>query len=503
MASRYRFGRCEVRPMERRVLVDGQPVLLGARAFDLLMALIDSSGALVTKDDLFERVWGGLVVEEANIQVQVSQLRKALGKDVVATVPGRGYRFCAPLEAVPENDTHAAPPTRPSVAVLPFSGAGNDDGLFARGVAYELVLELARNSDLRVVSHHSSFMLAPATMPLLEIGRRLGCRYLIDGSAWRDGEESRISVEMVDCQQGVVVWGTRRELRNEAIPAARDALVRRIAGTLHSSSRYIEMRRALSLPPQSMDVYDMMMRGTALMMRLDTASTHEARALFERALALDSNYAPSFIYLGMLNVFDARWQITGQWSAAREAEYLAQLQRGLTLEPDVPMAYCGLAQAHSLGRRFDLAQDMARRAVELAPSNSDCLQMLAFAQFERGDVEAASRSLDAASELNPLPPPWLHMTYALVRWGQQRLDDALKACDLSAVQMPSLIPVRMVRLTVLAELGRVDEARAEAARLLVVAPWLTTRRMMSSLADTATELRARRLAACRVAGLPD
>ena len=93
MTLTYQFGRFEVRPATRQLLVDSQPAALGARAFDLLLALIERRDRLVTKNELLELVWPGLIVEENNLQVQVSALRKLLGQDAIATVAGRGYRF--------------------------------------------------------------------------------------------------------------------------------------------------------------------------------------------------------------------------------------------------------------------------------------------------------------------------------------------------------------------------------------------------------------------------
>ena len=90
MLDRYVFGAIEVRAIERAVLRDGAPQRVGARAFDLLIALIERGGALVTKDELLDTVWPGLVVEEANVQVQGASRRKLLGARAIATVPGLG-----------------------------------------------------------------------------------------------------------------------------------------------------------------------------------------------------------------------------------------------------------------------------------------------------------------------------------------------------------------------------------------------------------------------------
>ncbi|HVO89913.1 MAG TPA: winged helix-turn-helix domain-containing protein [Casimicrobiaceae bacterium] len=98
MSDPYRFGNSEVRAGARQLLIDGAAAAVGARAFDLLVALIERRDRIVDKTELFDVVWPGLVVEENNLHVQVSSLRKLLGPGTIATIPGRGYRFVAPLE---------------------------------------------------------------------------------------------------------------------------------------------------------------------------------------------------------------------------------------------------------------------------------------------------------------------------------------------------------------------------------------------------------------------
>src|SRR5437016_3567135 len=95
MTAAYRFGRIELKPASRELLVEGRPVAMGARAFDVLLALIERRERLVTKDELLSLAWPGLIVEENNLQVQISALRKILGDRVIKTVAGRGYQFTA------------------------------------------------------------------------------------------------------------------------------------------------------------------------------------------------------------------------------------------------------------------------------------------------------------------------------------------------------------------------------------------------------------------------
>ena len=91
--QRYRFGAFELQLDERRLLAEGAVIALRPRAFDLLAAMVERTGHLFTKDELLERVWPGVVVEEAALHVQVSALRKILGHEAIATVSGQGYRF--------------------------------------------------------------------------------------------------------------------------------------------------------------------------------------------------------------------------------------------------------------------------------------------------------------------------------------------------------------------------------------------------------------------------
>ena len=113
-----RFGHFEIEPGTRTLRVRGEPVPLGGRAFDVLLVLAQRHDRLVGKQELLDRAWPGLVVEEHNIAIQIGNLRKLLGANVIATVPGRGYRLTARPEV-------AAPhPPRPATAAAPIKATG-------------------------------------------------------------------------------------------------------------------------------------------------------------------------------------------------------------------------------------------------------------------------------------------------------------------------------------------------------------------------------------------
>lgn len=149
MNATYRFGRFELNPTTRQLLADGQPVPLGARALDLLLALIERRERLVTKNQLLDLVWPGLVVEENNLQVQISTLRKLLGPQAIATIPGRGYRWAL---ATDDGSTQAARSESAPPATLAESAALPD-------IAAEWPALYGRSEDLaalcELIRHHA------------------------------------------------------------------------------------------------------------------------------------------------------------------------------------------------------------------------------------------------------------------------------------------------------------------------------------------------------------
>jgi DNA-binding winged helix-turn-helix (wHTH) protein len=177
-----KFGRFSIRSAERRILVDGKPVALGARAFDLLLALAERRDRVVGKNELLELVWPGLVVEENNLQVQISTLRRILGPQTIATVPGRGYRFTV----VP--DPAQAVTAAPAPAAMQDRTHGNlpeaAPALYGRDEDLALVLALLGSH--RLVTLTGAGGIGKSTLALaididvcLIYSGREGCKYLV------------------------------------------------------------------------------------------------------------------------------------------------------------------------------------------------------------------------------------------------------------------------------------------------------------------------------------
>lgn len=196
---------------------------LGARAFDVLMCLIEQRDRVVSKEELLQRVWPGRVVEENNLTVHVSTLRKLLGPHAVSTVPGLGYRFTAslaePADAPPSHtaavtdEAALALPDKASIAVLPFANLSGDpeQDYFVDGVVDDIIAALSRVRAFFVIARSSSFSYKGRAVDIKRVGRELGVRYVLEGSFHKAGQRLRISAQLVEAEAGRHVWGDRFE----------------------------------------------------------------------------------------------------------------------------------------------------------------------------------------------------------------------------------------------------------------------------------------------------
>lgn len=404
----YRFGRFELNPATRRLLADGEPLALGARAFDVLVALIERRERLVGKDELLEVVWPGLVVEENNLQVQISALRKALGSQTISTVPGRGYRFVAPLDgeapaSVERALVETAAPSAGvgSIAVLPFTNMSDDNAMayFADGVQDDLLTQLALMGGLRVVSRTSVAAYRNTNKNVRQIAAELGVASLVEGSVRRSGDRVRVSAQLIDARSDTHLWVNSYDRELKDIFAIQSELATAIAKALKVSLSPSEQARLARKPTESLDAYDMVLQHRDLWLRSAAISAEhrleERIALLSRAVALDPKYAVAWARLGAEHARVRFYWVDG--SAARLAQARQAIDRALALAPE------DIAVRNEIGNFYYYGlHDFARAALYLedllriAPNNVDTLTELAWVRRRQGLWAESNRLLERA-----------------------------------------------------------------------------------------------------------
>jgi adenylate cyclase len=494
------FGPFRLDRQRRRLTRRGTVIPLGGRAVDVLAVLAAAAGELVTKDVLLETVWPGLTVEENNLQVQISNLRKALGDGWVVNLPGRGYRLA--VVAAGEISPMDEVASKPSIAVLPFTNLSDDreQEYFADGIVEDIITALARTGWLFVIARNSSFSYKGACPDVRVVGRELGVRYVLEGSIRRAEARVRIACQLIEAATGGHIWADRYEGEIADIFDLQDRISGSVVGAIEPHLRQAEIVRATAKPTASLDAYDFYLRALPQFYRFTREGTQTAMELLRRALALDVNYSRAKALLGWVHVI----RISAGWADSDEVSQAIQLAEAvLETDHDDSSTIAMAAQILGyLGPDLAVARMAAERALSLSPNSAQVLLAAGWVYSHAGDATGAIDFFQRGIRLSPRDPamPVFLAGIGMAYLQAGRDEDAIAAFRRQMLVCPNPVPLRGL-ITVLIRLGRTDEARIAAAKMLRLWPEfrVSTVQVPFWNADFAQEQRD----ACRLAGLPE
>ena len=417
LSSYHTIGEFAVRADERRLLRKGEPQALGARAFDLLLALLEHRDRVVGKDELMALVWPGVVVEENNLTVQVSALRKLLGADAISTVPGRGYRFTMPVTEGPPAQASTARPgavagrtetqplaERPSIAVLPFEARSDDAaiGYLADGLVEDVIALLARVPGFLVIARSSSFEFRPPNAGLSSIARQLGVRYLVEGSVRQVGTRMLVSTHLVEAESARVLWSGRMESERESAQDLQETIARGIMSELEPELTRAEITLIRRRHPDNVDAWGHYHRavGALGLKGWNEASLAEARSELEQALAIDASFALAGAFHALTTVMGL---VTGLLPALPDTAEAARqaAEQALALEDgdSQVLGYAGCALS-DLGQR-ERGVEILRQALAVDPSNAQAHVALGATLALQGQPEAGTEMMRHGMRISP------------------------------------------------------------------------------------------------------
>ena len=471
--TRFAFGPFVFDSAAGTLLRNDVPIAVGYRAVKLLAALVGRSGEILSKAELMDAAWPGMAVEEGNLTVQVAQLRKLLGRaadggEWIATVPRVGYRFIGAVELSDRAKPKPLPlPGKPSIAVLPFTNIGNDpeQESFADGLTEDLITDLSRISGLFVIARNSAFAYKGKAIDVREIGRDLGVRYLLEGSARRAAGRVRINAQLVDAVSGDHLWAERFDRSLDDVFAVQDEVTAKIVEALFGRLRTPPPRHR----PRNLEAYDLCIRARRLMDD-SPQSAQEAHLMLTRAISLDPDYAEAYRWLAVNHWMG--WVHSGGPTPADRSRALELAHKAVALDPDSAGCRWILAYLLAYERRFAEADTEFAAAIALDPNEADAWTAWSDIAVLAGRIEEGLEHIRKAFRLNPLPPSWYYLTLGQAQYAAGDYQAAIETLRKDETYRTSS---RRFLAASLAQLGRLAEARAEVELFLVGNPHFTIR----------------------------
>jgi TolB-like protein len=418
------FGPYHLNRQDRQLIGPDGPVNVSARAFDLLCALLDHPGEVVSKDTLFAAVWPGVVVEENTLQVHISALRKVLPDGMIATVHGRGYRYAGPA---PDMSGAATQPGNqhkgPMIVVLPFANLGGDPDqqYFSDGITQDITDRLTRFRGLSVIAVDANLGGQGFVPDIERIRAATDADFVISGNIRRSDSRIRISVRLTDASTRASVWAEQYDRPLADIFVVQDEVANTVAATI-SQKLEIELGiRTLRKPPSSLGTFDLLLRGVRLYLESTRDSNNKAIDCFERALAQDPDYFEALGFLGASTCL--RYEIDFDLEALWQG--LELIERHIKLDPTESGAYV----CYSVDCGFKHGPDQSRAAIEhalrLNPNNYYAVAQRALVAIYDGEIAAAREWLASLKKLIPHALPWVEQYHSLIAFHEGRYREAL------------------------------------------------------------------------------
>jgi TolB-like protein len=446
-AKRYEFGDFVLDADRRQLSKHGQALALTQKALEALLYLAERPGQLIGKADLLKAIWPNTVVEENNLNQVISTLRRALGENpgeqrYIVTVPGRGYQFIAPVQAVNGAESLTSNGViRPaaSVAVLPFANLTGDASkeYLSDGLADELIHLLARVPKLKVPSRTSSFAYKGRNTDIRTIATDLGVSMVLEGSVRSAGERIRVTAQLIDAHSGFHVWSESYDRRFGDLFELQDEL----AGAIARALGLAVDPDAASLPAsftQSIEAYQLYLQGSALMRRAGADALKAGIRYLENAIAIDPKFVRAYTELSMAqHLLVSIDGATEQLMAASEEN----AQRALALNANLPDVYMTLSHFSMNRARWLESHEYYRKARALEPSGPELYDIQA--QLLLAPVGHLRESLNAIREAYRLAPaqPVYAMGMATASIYMNQYADALAYTQLAAdLGMPRSTP---------------------------------------------------------------
>ena len=479
--SRIRFGAFELDLASRELRKHGVKIKLRGQPFQVLAMLLERPGEIVTREEIRGRLWPQhtFVDFEHSVNSAIKRLRQALGDSplhprFIETLPRLGYRFIAQAGTIDSGEALRPPglpfvprrrgrwigaaalaliaasvavlialnafglrdrvlrrstpiPKIESIAVLPLENLSGDPGqeYFADGMTEVLVTNLGKVGALRVISRTSVMRYKHTNKPLPEIARELNVDAVVEGTVLRSGDKVRVTANLVDAKHDRHLWAETYETNLRDILVVQGDAARSIVSAIKVKIAPQEQTALVNSRPVNPEAHDAYLLGRYQWDRRTEESLQRAREHFEKAIAIDPQYAAA--YAGLADSYT----VLGDNGLRRPRDVFPQAKaaarKALQLDPSLAEAHTSLA---SVMKAYDWdwqgAEKEFKRALELNPNYSTAHQFHGELLECVGRYDDAVAELKRARELDPFAPR-VHTILAWVLYLARRYDEGLAA----------------------------------------------------------------------------
>lgn len=436
----YQFSKFSLDSANYCLSGNGVQLAIEPQVFDLLHYLVVNSGKVISRNELLDNVWAGRIVSDTTLSGHIKSVRKVLGDSgqsqvIIKTIHGRGYQFIESVSIEEEQPSQNSPAPQstetvasdingPLIAVLPFLNRSSDteQQYFAEGMSEDIITELARFSDIQVVSRYSSFQLDSEAPTLESFCEQQKVSYWVEGSVRKSETSVRISVQLVDALTRNTLWAEKYDKSLDEIFFIQDEIVETIVSTLSGQIQKVELLRANSRATSSLRAYDHLLRGLALHKNGYTSqqSFSMASEEFSKAIAIDPNFARARAWLicSTANM----WELMTE---ERIKDALFEAKHALSLDSSESEIHRILGAIYLWAKDFDQGDYHYKEARRLSPNDAHiAVKMGRFLAFTNR-LEEALKLVRHAMILNPLHPGWYWQELGVVYYSMDQYSEAI------------------------------------------------------------------------------
>ncbi|MCH9000599.1 MAG: adenylate/guanylate cyclase domain-containing protein [Proteobacteria bacterium] len=484
------------------IIVEGEDIHGGGVNIAARLEQIAAPGGIIISAAAFDQVRGRLDFahedlgpqELKNIPEPVRVYRVIVGDD--GTPP-----------AVPDEAEPFPLPDEPSIAILAFDNLSGDPDqeYFADGIVEEITAALSKVRSFFVIARNSSFAFKGKPTDIKQVSRRLGVRYVLEGSVRKSGNRVRITAQLIDGTNGRHVWADRFDGTLEDIFDLQDQIAESVVGAIEPKLRASEIERSRRKPTTNLNAYDYFLRALPHAHAMTQEGNEEALRLASRAIALDPRYASAMALAAWCYTLRvAQGWVDATHDEAHEALRLARA--AIEVDKDVPeilwlAGYVLGFFGHTPEEGIDLIDD----ALRLNPNSAQALVYSGWLRVYDGDATTAKAHFERALRLSPLDSS-AYRTYAGLAFSclfLGQIDDAVSWASKALHHNPKFTPTHRVLAASLGHAGRLDEAHRVVEQLQALVPGLTVTRFGKETRVRHPEYFELLMDGLRKAGLPE